>query len=87
MYLAHTVKSHALGTLRNLHVTSLTTMLNPYTFHTSASLKAADAPPFRTLHGLLDPALLKGLDDMGFEYMTPVQSRVLKGLTHLKNDW
>lgn len=87
MYLAHTVKRCTLGALRNLHVTSLTAMPNTCTFHTSASLKAADAPPFSSLHGLLDPALLKGLDNMGYEYMTPVQSRVLKSLRHLRNDW
>lgn len=88
MYLAHTLKySTASGALRNLRVTSLMTMSNGLNFHTSAFLKAADAEPFSAMQGILHPSLLKGLDDMGFANMTPVQSKVLGGLRPLKRDW
>lgn len=87
MYLAHTLKySTASGALRNLRVTSLMTMSNGLNFHTSAFLKAADAEPFSAMQGILHPSLLKGLDDMGFANMTPVQSKVLGGLRPLKRD-
>lgn len=36
--------------------------------------------------GKLDPLLLEALKEMSFEYMTPVQSKVLGGLPSLKND-
>lgn len=36
--------------------------------------------------GKLDPLLLEAVNDMGFEYMTPVQSKVLGGLPSLKSD-
>ncbi|MCJ1468262.1 hypothetical protein MMC07_006890 [Pseudocyphellaria aurata] len=61
-------------------------MSNAHPFYTSASLKAADAQQFGTMQDLLHPSLLKGLDAMGFEYMTPVQSKVLTELRPLKRD-
>ncbi len=56
--------------------------------YSSASLKAANAQPYSSLKGKLDPALLEALKDvMGFDFMTPVQSKVLSGLPTLKSDW
>lgn len=88
MYLARTVKYCAPGALRNLRVASLMAIMpNTHTFHTGPSLNTPDAQPFSTLEGVLNPALLKGLDDMGFDKMTPVQSKVLGGLRPLRRDW
>jgi len=54
--------------------------------YSSASLKAANAPAYSSMAGKLDPLLLEALKDMNFEYMTPVQSKVLCGLPSLKSD-
>ncbi len=66
---------------------SLMTMSNPQALYTTSSLKAANAQLFSSMQGKLDPSLLEGLDAMGFEYMTPVQKKVLGGLPSLKGDW
>ena len=87
MNLAHTLRRALPGTLRDLRFTSRITMPHTQPLYTSASLKAANATPFSTLKGKLDPSLLKGLDAMGFEYMTPVQRKVLGGLPSLNSDW
>ena len=55
--------------------------------YTSESLKAANALPYNSLEGKLDPLLLQALKDMNFDFMTPVQSKVLTGLPSLKSDW
>ncbi|KAF2474036.1 DEAD-domain-containing protein [Lindgomyces ingoldianus] len=44
------------------------------------------ARPYATLAGTLDKALLEGLTKMGFEYMTPVQQKVLTELPTLSSD-
>lgn len=54
---------------------------------TTSSLKAANAQPFSSMRGKLNPSLLDGLDAMGFEYMTPVQKKVLAELPSLNSDW
>ena len=54
--------------------------------YSSASLKAANAQPYSSMQGKLDPMLLQALKDMEFEFMTPVQSQVLGGLPSLKSD-
>ncbi|KAL9606334.1 MAG: hypothetical protein Q9179_000507 [Wetmoreana sp. 5 TL-2023] len=41
-------------------------------------LKAANAQPYSSMDGKLDPALLRSLQDMGMTYMTPVQNKVLE---------
>lgn len=95
MYLAHTLKHSTSRALRNLpvnlpvdlRVTSLLAMSNTHNFRTSASLGAADVQPFSQMQGMLPSSLLKGLSNMGFEYMTPVQFQVLRGLRSLKSDW
>ena len=55
--------------------------------HTSASLKAANAPAFSTMQGKLDPALLQALKEMRFDFMTPVQEQILSSLPSVKSDW
>lgn len=56
--------------------------------YSSASLKAANAQPYSSMQGRLDPVLLAALQDvMGFEFMTPVQSKVLSALPTLQSDW
>ena len=55
--------------------------------YTSESLKAANALPYSSMEGKLDPLLLQALKDMKFDFMTPVQSKVLAGLPSLKSDW
>lgn len=54
---------------------------------TTSSLKAANAQSFSSLQGKLHPSLLAGLDAMGFEYMTPVQKKVLGELPSFNGDW
>ncbi|KAL6715871.1 hypothetical protein ACLMJK_006832 [Lecanora helva] len=56
------------------------------TLFTSASLKAENAPPYSSMQGKIDPTLLQAVQDMGFDYMTPVQSKVLEGLPSLNSD-
>ena len=56
--------------------------------YSSASLKAANAQPYSSMKGKLDPVLLEALKYvLGFEFMTPVQSKVLRGLPTLRSDW
>ena len=55
--------------------------------HNNASLMAAKAPTFNSMQGKLDPALLHALRDMKFEYMTPVQEKVVSGLPTASSDW
>ena len=63
-------------------------MSSSTTLYSSASLKAANAQPYSNMQGKLDPVLLEALKNvMGFEYMTPVQSKVLNGLPTLQSDW
>lgn len=90
MCLAHALKHSPSGALRKLCVTTLIRRSNTRKFSTTVSLKAADATdvqPFRTMEGILHPSLLEGLDDMGFENMTPVQSAVLSDLRPRNKDW
>lgn len=55
--------------------------------YSTSSLKQADAMPFKRLTGKLDPGILKALDAMQYEYMTPVQEKVLNSLPSLRTDW
>lgn len=87
MYLAHAIKHSTFGALRNFCVTALIKSSNTHEFSTTVSLKAADVQPFEGMKGILHPSLLEGLDDMGFENMTPVQSAVLSGLRPLNRNW
>ncbi|PWY89952.1 P-loop containing nucleoside triphosphate hydrolase protein [Aspergillus heteromorphus CBS 117.55] len=47
---------------------------------------ADGAHPYASMAGKLDPKLLKALDVMGFQSMTPVQHRVLTALPDLRKD-
>ncbi len=49
-------------------------------------LKDANAERFDSMHGKVDASLLKALNSMKYEYMTPVQSKVLTGLPSLRSD-
>lgn len=55
---------------------------------TSPYIKASDAKTYDSMEGKIDGSLLAAIKDvMGFEYMTPVQDKVLNGLPSLKTDW
>lgn len=68
-------------------VYSFSNMSNPPAHFTTSSLKAANAQSFSSMQGKLHPSLLAGLDAMGFEYMTPVQKKVLGELPSFNGDW
>lgn len=55
--------------------------------YSTSSLRQANAMPFKSLTGTLDPGILKALDEMQYEYMTPVQEKVLSLLPTLHTDW
>lgn len=70
------------------HRGSAVIMAGSRAINTSAYLKTSDAKLFSSLEGKLDSSLLESIKDvMGFEYMTPVQDKVLNGLPSLKTDW
>lgn len=46
----------------------------------------SDAQPYSSMAGKLDPRLLQALNVMGFQYMTPVQQRVLTELPTFRSD-
>ena len=66
---------------------SIARMSTSAALYTSESLKAANAPPYSSMEGKLDPMLLQALKDMKFDFMTPVQSKVLGGLPSFQSDW
>lgn len=70
-----------------VYLASFGNMSNPRARFTTSSLKAANAQPFSSMQGKLNPSLLEGLDAMGFEYMTPVQKKVLAELPSFNADW
>lgn len=55
-------------------------------YSTSAHGQGEGAQKYETLKGKLDDALLAGLAKMGFEYMSPVQQKVLAELPSLSSD-
>ena len=55
--------------------------------YSSTSLKEMNAAPFNSMSDRLDPALLEAVDQMNFQYMTPVQEQVLKNLKPFNKDW
>jgi ATP-dependent RNA helicase MSS116 len=52
----------------------------------STSAGSGEAKPFSDMAGTLDPALLNGLDKMGFQFMSPVQQKVLTELPSITSD-
>jgi superfamily II DNA/RNA helicase len=66
--------------------------VKPFSFtmqavYSTSSLKQANAMPFKDLNGKLEPGILKALDTMRYEYMTPVQEKVLSSLPTFRTDW
>ena len=55
--------------------------------YSTTTLQDAGAPTFKSMQGKLDPSILEALDSMQYEYMTPVQSKVLSTLPSLRSDW
>ncbi len=55
--------------------------------YSTTALRQANAMPFKDLTGKLDPGLLTALEEMQYEYMTPVQEKVLRSLPTLRTDW
>lgn len=70
-----------------VYLASFGNMSNLPARFTTSSLQAANAQSFSSLQGKLHPSLLAGLDAMGFEYMTPVQKKVLGELPSFNGDW
>ena len=58
----------------------------PQAVYSTASLKESRAQPYQSMAGKLDVSLLRALEVMGFEYMTPVQSKVLTELPNFRSD-
>lgn len=52
----------------------------------SRMFKDNNAQPFSSMKGKVDPRLLEGLEVMGFDFMTPVQSKILTELPSLRAD-
>lgn len=62
----------------------------PEVLYATASVKAStgdnNAQSYRSMTGKLNESLLKALEVMGYEYMTPVQSKVLTELPSFRSD-
>jgi len=86
MYLSQILRRPSLFRFYTLPSLSASKMSTSGALYSSASLKAANAQPYSSMEGTLDPMLLLALKDMKFEFMTPVQSRVLGGLPSLQSD-
>ena len=87
MYLARNIARTSFHPPTKFLLPSAYKMSTSAALYTSESLKAANALPYSSLEGKLDPLLLQALKDMNFDFMTPVQSKVLTGLPSLKSDW
>ncbi len=86
MYLHHISRRPSVFRFYRFSPTSVSKMSTSGALYSSASLKAANAQPYSSMEGTLDPMLLLALKDMKFEFMTPVQSKVLGGLPSLQSD-
>ena len=74
------------------HSSCIPTVIMASSRHISTSpymgMGASEAKTYSSMEGKLDGSLLKSIKEvMGFEYMTPVQDKVLNGLPSLKTDW
>ena len=87
MYLARSIARTSFIPSSKFLLLSAYKMSTSAALYTSESLKAANALPYSSMEGKLDPLLLQALKDMNFDFMTPVQSKVLSGLPSLKSDW
>ncbi|KAF2834889.1 ATP-dependent RNA helicase MSS116 [Patellaria atrata CBS 101060] len=54
--------------------------------YSTSSLRERNAQPYKSMAGKLHPELLASLDAMSFEYMTPVQEKVLTGMSDFRAD-
>lgn len=72
------------GNIRSIESQPSPTMADAV--YSSASLKESNAQLFNSMTGKVHPQLLQGLEAMGFEYMTPVQSKVLTELPSFRSD-
>ncbi|KAK3079958.1 hypothetical protein LTS18_003498 [Coniosporium uncinatum] len=54
--------------------------------YSTEALKERNAQQYKSMTGKVHPPLLKALDSMGYEYMTPVQQKVLTELPSFKAD-
>lgn len=61
--------------------------MQPQAVYSTTTLQDAGAPTFKSMQGKLDTCILKALESMQYEYMTPVQSKVLTTLPSLRSDW
>ena len=87
MYLARNIARHSFIPISKFLLPSAYKMSTSAALYPSETLKAANALPYSSMEGKLDPLLLQALKDMNFDFMTPVQSKVLTGLPSLKSDW
>ena len=87
MYLARSIARTSSILSSKFLLPSTYKMSTSAALYTSESLKGANALPYSSMEGKLDPLLLQALKDMNFDFMTPVQSKVLTGLPSLKSDW
>jgi hypothetical protein len=71
--------------LRTLRLTPLSSVMTAV--YSTSSLKLANAMPFNSLTNKLDAGILKALNEMEYEYMTPVQEKVLSSMPSLRTDW
>ncbi|KAA6416076.1 MAG: ATP-dependent RNA helicase mss116 [Lasallia pustulata] len=60
--------------------------MQPQAVYSTTTLQDAGAPTFKSMQGKLDTCILKALESMQYEYMTPVQSKVLTTLPSLRSD-
>lgn len=61
-------------------------MAAPVALFSTSALRAANAQPYSSINGKLDPSLLRSLQEMGIVYMTPVQTKVME-MPSLRSDW
>ena len=62
------------------------TMATGSALYSNSSLKAAGAQAYASMEGKIDSCLLNSLQEMGIEFMSPVQRKVL-GMPSLTVDW
>ncbi|KAL8667902.1 MAG: hypothetical protein Q9202_000367 [Teloschistes flavicans] len=60
-------------------------MAAPVALFSTSALRAANAQPYSSINGKLDPSLLRSLQEMGIVYMTPVQTKVME-MPSLRSD-
>ena len=83
----HPLRKHYFLSLRTTQYPSpLKKSIMAAAVYSTASLRESHAQPYTSMTGKIHPQLLRALQVMGFEYMTPVQSKVLTELPSLTSD-